>query len=64
MTPCVQSWRTYTREAGVRNFEREIMTLARKAVTEILKSGKKSIEVTDKNIDDLLGVPRFRLRPG
>ncbi len=52
--------RTYTREAGVRNFEREIMTLARKAVTEILKSDKKSIDVTDKNIDEFLGVPRFR----
>ncbi|WP_338531956.1 endopeptidase La [Nitratireductor thuwali] len=52
--------RTYTREAGVRNLERELMKLARKAVTEILKSGKETVEVTDKNLSDYLGVPRFR----
>jgi len=52
--------RTYTREAGVRNFERELMKLARKAVTEILKSGKKSVKITEKNIADYLGVPRYR----
>jgi ATP-dependent Lon protease len=50
----------YTREAGVRSFEREIMTLARKAVTEIMKSKKKSIKVTGDNIADFLGVPKFR----
>ncbi len=52
--------RTYTREAGVRNLERELMKLARKAVTEILKTGRKSVEVTEANLDDYLGVPRFR----
>src|SRR5690606_14431267 len=52
--------RTYTREAGVRTFERELMKLARKAVTEILKSGKKSVKITEKNIADYLGVPRYR----
>ena len=52
--------RTYTREAGVRNFERELMKLARKAVTEILKTKKKSVKVTVDNLDDYLGVPRFR----
>jgi ATP-dependent Lon protease len=54
--------RLYTREAGVRNLERELATLARKAVTEILKSKgkKKSVKVTDKNLDDYLGVQRFR----
>src|SRR5687767_8961170 len=36
----------YTREAGVRNFERELMKLARKAVTEILKGKTKKVEVT------------------
>ena len=51
---------TYTREAGVRNFERELMKLARKAVTEILKTKKKSVKVTVDNLDDYLGVPRFR----
>jgi len=52
--------RTYTREAGVRNLERELMKLARKAVTEILRTGKTSIEVTEANLADYLGVPRFR----
>ncbi|MCH4539009.1 endopeptidase La [Ochrobactrum sp. POC9] len=52
--------RLYTREAGVRSLERELMTLARKAVTEILKSKKKSVKVTDKNLSDYLGVERFR----
>src|SRR5690606_33261215 len=50
----------YTREAGVRNLERELMKLARKAVTEILRSDKKSVTVTDENVSDYLGVPRFR----
>jgi len=52
--------RTYTREAGVRNLERELMKLARKAVTEILRTGKKTVEVTEANLADYLGVPRFR----
>ncbi|WP_421858949.1 endopeptidase La [Oricola sp.] len=52
--------RTYTREAGVRNLERELMTVARKVVTEILRSDKTTIEVTPDNLDDYLGVPRFR----
>ncbi len=52
--------RTYTREAGVRNLERELMKLGRKAVTEILKTGKKSVNVTRDNLDDYLGVQRFR----
>ncbi|MDM7901665.1 endopeptidase La, partial [Brucella melitensis] len=52
--------RHYTREAGVRNLEREVMTLARKAVTEILKTKKKSVKITDKNLSDYLGVEKFR----
>jgi len=52
--------RTYTREAGVRNFERELMKLARKVVTEILKTKKKSVKVTTENLAEYLGVPRFR----
>ncbi len=52
--------RLYTREAGVRSLERELMTLARKAVTEILKSKKKSVKVTEKNLSDYLGVERYR----
>jgi ATP-dependent Lon protease len=50
----------YTREAGVRNFERELMKLARKAVTEIIKGKAQKVEVTADNIHDFLGVPRFR----
>jgi ATP-dependent Lon protease len=50
----------YTREAGVRNFERELMKLARKAVTEIIKGKTKSVAITAANIDEYLGVPRFR----
>jgi len=52
--------RRYTREAGVRNFERELMTLARKAVTKILKGEESKIEVTAANLADYLGVPRYR----
>ncbi|MCV9965638.1 endopeptidase La [Pararhizobium sp. BT-229] len=51
---------TYTREAGVRSLERELMKLARKAVTEILKGKTSKVEVTAENIHDYLGVPRFR----
>ncbi|MCA1489910.1 endopeptidase La [Sinorhizobium alkalisoli] len=51
---------TYTREAGVRNFERELMKLARKAVTEILKGRTNKVEVTAANVHDYLGVPRYR----
>lgn len=48
--------RYYTREAGVRNLEREIAKLTRKAVREILAGEKTSISVTTKNIADYLGV--------
>ncbi len=52
--------RRYTREAGVRNLERELSTLIRKAVKELTISKKKSVKVTDKNLSDYLGVPKFR----
>ncbi|MCB1438263.1 MAG: endopeptidase La [Nitratireductor sp.] len=52
--------RRYTREAGVRSLERELSKLARKAVTEILKTKKKSVKVNEKNLDAYLGVPKFR----
>ena len=51
---------TYTREAGVRNLERELSKLARKAVTEIMKGNRKVIKVTPKNVDEFLGIPKFR----
>lgn len=50
----------YTREAGVRSLERELMKLARKAVTEIVKDNKKTINVDENNIDEFLGVKRYR----
>ncbi len=52
--------RTYTREAGVRNLEREIAKLARKAVTEIVKKQGKSVEVSPEKLEEYLGVKRFR----
>jgi ATP-dependent Lon protease len=52
--------RRYTREAGVRNLEREISTLIRKAVKELTISKKQSVEVTDKVLGDYIGVPKFR----
>jgi ATP-dependent Lon protease len=52
--------RRYTREAGVRSLEREIAKLARKAVKEILTSSKKQVKVTAANLQDYLGVPKFR----
>ncbi|MBK9077879.1 MAG: endopeptidase La [Hyphomicrobium sp.] len=52
--------RRYTREAGVRSLEREIAKLARKAVKEILTSSKTSITVTGANVQDYLGVPKYR----
>jgi ATP-dependent Lon protease len=52
--------RRYTREAGVRNLEREIAKLARKSVKELLTSKKKSIKVSLKNLEDYLGVPKYR----
>ncbi len=52
--------RRYTREAGVRNLERELATLARKTIKELLTSSKKSIKITDKVLEDFLGVPRYR----
>ncbi len=52
--------RRYTREAGVRNLERELSNLARKAVKEILTSKKKKVVVTTDNLSDYLGVPKYR----
>ncbi len=65
----------YTREAGVRGLERELATLARKAVRDIVggasaKTAKKAgsrttkpvtaVKITAKNLEDYLGVPRYR----
>ncbi|MEA2839996.1 MAG: ATP-dependent Lon protease [Methylobacteriaceae bacterium] len=54
--------RRYTREAGVRNLERELSNLARKAVKELLlsKKQKQKVLVTEENLSDYIGVPKFR----
>jgi ATP-dependent Lon protease len=53
--------RRYTREAGVRNLERELSTLIRKAVKELmLDKKKKAVKVVADNVGDYLSVPRFR----
>src|SRR6187399_3150921 len=52
--------RYYTREAGVRNLEREIANLARKATKEIIMKGSAKVKVTRRNLDKYAGVRRFR----
>jgi ATP-dependent Lon protease len=52
--------RYYTREAGVRNLEREIANLARKGLRDIIKDGKTQIRVTPKNLEKYAGVKKFR----
>lgn len=53
--------RYYTKESGVRSLEREIGALARKALTKILaKQGVKSVEVTPENLEEFLGVKKYR----
>lgn len=52
--------RRYTREAGVRNLERELAKLSRKVVKELLTSKKKKIRITARNLSDYLGVTKFR----
>ncbi len=52
--------RLYTREAGVRNLERELANLARKAVKELSTKSRTSVRVTRRNLDKFAGVPRYR----
>ena len=52
--------RYYTREAGVRNLEREIANLARKSTKEILMKGVAKVKIGRKNLDKYAGVRRFR----
>src|SRR3989454_186251 len=56
--------RRYTREAGVRNLERELSTLIRKAVKELILSEKKSVKASADNLADYLGVPKYRYGEG
>ena len=52
--------RYYTREAGVRNLEREIAKIARKAVKDILTSSEKKVVVDGHNLEKYLGVKKYR----
>ena len=50
----------YTKEAGVRNLEREISNLIRKAIRELSTSRKNSINITPKNLEKYAGIKKFR----
>ena len=50
----------YTREAGVRNLEREITNLIRKAIRELSSSRKNNISITPKNLEKYAGIKKFR----
>ena len=50
----------YTREAGVRNLEREIAKICRKATTEIVKGNTKKVLVSNTNLQEFLGIKKFR----
>ncbi|WP_333824137.1 endopeptidase La [Pinisolibacter sp.] len=52
--------RTYTREAGVRNLERELATLARKATKDLVLKKTDKVDVDAAKLESYLGVPRFR----
>jgi len=52
--------RYYTRESGVRNLERELANLIRKALTEILKGETKEVKVTVKNLEKFAGIKKYR----
>ncbi len=52
--------RYHTREAGVRNLEREIANLTRKAVKEIVSHKTSAVEVTKENVDSYAGVRKYR----
>ncbi|MEM6781795.1 MAG: endopeptidase La [Pseudomonadota bacterium] len=52
--------RYYTREAGVRNLEREIANLCRKAIKDILMKNKKSVSVTPKGLEKYAGIKKYR----
>ena len=52
--------RYYTREAGVRNLEREIANLCRKAIKEILMKSKKLVSITPKGLEKFAGVKKYR----
>ena len=52
--------RNYTRESGVRNLEREISKVIRKAVKKVVNNEEKKVSINDKNLSDFLGVKKFK----
>ena len=52
--------RSYTRESGVRNLEREISKVARKVVKKVVSGEEKKVIVNDKNVHDFLGIKKFK----
>jgi len=53
--------RNYTREAGVRNLEREISSICRKVAKEVLKNGRETkIDISSGVVEKYLGIPKFR----
>ncbi len=52
---------SYTREAGVRNLERQLANLARKAIREIMQNKAEKVAVTRRNLEKFAGVPRYRV---
>jgi len=52
--------RRYTREAGVRSLERELATVIRKGVKELITENKEKVSVTADNLETYLGVPKYR----
>ena len=52
--------RSYTKESGVRNLEREISKIARKVVKKIVSGEENTVSVNDKNLSDFLGVKKYK----
>ncbi len=52
--------RSYTKESGVRNLEREISKVARKVVKKVVSGEEKEVKVNKGNLSDFLGVPKFK----
>ena len=52
--------RSYTRESGVRNLEREISKITRKVVKKVVNNEETKVEVNEKNISDYLGIKKFK----
>ncbi len=52
--------RSYTKESGVRNLEREISKVARKVVKKVVAGEEKEVIVNHKNLSDFLGIPKFK----